>query len=410
MRENDEAIQRAERCGRHGGVIAIVARRRRGSGSPPFVRGANFSRPQNIHRLFPRRANGRYSREILMATRSTRGGLCVLTVAFLLLPSPAYAEPTSEDRAAAQSLFDEARNLVKAGRASEACPKLEESQRLDPGIGTQLNLADCYEKAGRTASAWALFLDAGEAARKTGDAKRESLATGNAKRLEPSLARVKIVVTGEIEGIVVKRDGRPLSRGALASALPTDPGKRVFEATAPGRRPVRVEIEVMPGRQTDVVIPALEKTSEAVVPPPASTSPAAVPSGGAATAPAPASREDKGPSGTQIGGLAAASVGVAALIGGTFLGLAAKSKNDDAKTSGCRPDGTSCTADALAQHDSAKSEASLATVAFIAGGVLVVGGAALFVLGSPRSKESASLYLVPSASGSSGGLMAGGTF
>jgi hypothetical protein len=308
------------------------------------------------------------------------------------------------------SLFDEARDLVRAGRANDACPKLEESQRLDPGIGTQLNLADCYEKAGRTASAWVLFLDAGDAARRSGDAKRESLAVGNAKRLEPSLARVRVVVP-DVEGIVVKRDGRPLSRGALASALPTDPGKRIFEAVAPGRRGVRVEIDVLPGRQTDVVIPALEKAADGVVAPiPAATSSSVAPPAPKPVAPVETAAEGKGLSGLQIGGIAAGGVGVVALVGGTVLGLAAKSKNDDAKKTGCHPDGTFCTSDALAQHDSAKSQASLATVAFVAGGVLVAGGAALFVFGAPRSKEAASLYLAPTGSGNSGGFIAGGTF
>src|SRR5258706_7527469 len=96
------------------------------------------------------------------------------------------------DPAAAQALFDQAKQLVAAQRYSEACPKLEESQRLDPGMGTLFHLADCDEHIGKTATAWAAFLDVAGQARSAGQQPRERIARERAAALEPTLARLPI--------------------------------------------------------------------------------------------------------------------------------------------------------------------------------------------------------------------------
>src|SRR5438445_10663209 len=64
------------------------------------------------------------------------------------------------DAAIAEALFQEGRKLVEQKHFSEACPKFAESQRLDPGIGTLLNLAACHELEGKTATSWSEFTQA----------------------------------------------------------------------------------------------------------------------------------------------------------------------------------------------------------------------------------------------------------
>src|SRR4051812_19346522 len=95
-------------------------------------------------------------------------GTAVL-LSLLATALPAHADASAAEQAAADALFNEAQRLVLAGRAAEACPKFVESQRLDPALGTILNLADCLEKIGQTASAWALFNDLQDTAQRAGD-------------------------------------------------------------------------------------------------------------------------------------------------------------------------------------------------------------------------------------------------
>ena len=81
----------------------------------------------------------------------------------------AAAAPVRAQSVEAEVLFQEGKKLLKEGKIAEACDKLEASDRLESSIGTLLNLADCREKTGQLASAWAAFVKAAQSAKRSGD-------------------------------------------------------------------------------------------------------------------------------------------------------------------------------------------------------------------------------------------------
>ena len=124
--------------------------------------------------------------------RKLSGFATMLALGIALAPA-AFAGDAST-QAAAEALFREGRALMQQGKYPEACQKLKESQRLDPGAGTLLNLAACYERGGQTASAWATYREAAASAARSGRKDWEATARERAHQLEPTLSSLTIDV------------------------------------------------------------------------------------------------------------------------------------------------------------------------------------------------------------------------
>src|SRR5688572_3120545 len=86
--------------------------------------------------------------------RWMRGPIAVLSLALM---TAFTATSASAQGIGADGLFDQGRKLMGDGNYALAAQKLEESHRLEPAPGTLLNLAECYVKLGRTASAWSTY-------------------------------------------------------------------------------------------------------------------------------------------------------------------------------------------------------------------------------------------------------------
>ncbi|HTR50112.1 MAG TPA: hypothetical protein VMJ10_05340 [Kofleriaceae bacterium] len=294
-------------------------------------------------------------------------------VALLATARAARADVPPEDAAKAVQLFDEGRKLLEAGQLDRACDMFAGSLKLDPEVGTKLNLADCRERQGQLAVAYRLFAEAEAEAAKTGKAGREKFAREHREALAAKTCRVTLhVAEPDRAGLVIELHAHALPRDAWAEQQVLEPGPLAVDATAPGRVAFHADLVATAGGLLEVQIPALavvaEHPQQSVEPvvPSRSWTPYYVAGGGGAL-----------------------------LVGSVALGLYAKSRYNDALTV-AEP----------AKNErihSAQTEANIATGIAIAGGVAVAAAVALYV----RSHHG--VVIAPTAGTASIGLAIAGS-
>lgn len=293
-------------------------------------------------------------------------GLMVLLV--VATTKPAAAQPDvqqpSEEEAAAQAAFDEGMRLMKAGHYEQACERIAKSLELDPGMAAQFRLAECYERLGRTASAWKNFTEVARLARAAGMEERERVAERRAERVQARLSTVTIDVpeeVAEVPGLQVKRNGVNVSRKLWGTPVPVDPGAVAIVVTAPGQEPWTAEI-VLEGDGAD----------ERVEVPPFG------PAGGGAS-----EVDEAGPSGQTVAGIVLAATGAAAMGAGVIIGVAAKPRYDESNEH-CQDD--LCDQEGIDIRDSVRTQGNVATAVFVIGAAALVGGTVLW-LTAPSEDE-----------------------
>jgi serine/threonine-protein kinase len=306
----------------------------------------------------------------------------MLLVSAALVPSaltaPSAVAAAGRDEVGARVLFAEGRRLADAGRYAEACLEFEESLRLDPGVGTSFNLADCEEHLGRTASAWARFLEVAAATK----LERQRVARARAAALEPRLARLAIEVRAPpAVGQIVERDGGPVGIAAWGIAVPVDPGPHLIASRAPGRKNWAQSVTVPDGPGTTVVsVPTLEARSGAdprlaLGSAPSTGAPAPLVDATASTSAKSASAATPAPAVGRwsLPVLALGALGAVGLTTGAALALAVSSENNEAMSL-CP--GSSCQdLDEKARHDGLVEDARSHRVLAVVGAG--VGAAAL---------------------------------
>lgn len=226
-------------------------------------------------------------------------------------------EPLESKARQAQALFDRGRDLMATGDTEQACPLLAESQRLDPGGGTLLNLAVCHEKQGRLATAWSEYHDALSASLRDDRRDRQALANERIRALDGRVPHLVVELPADWPGgAAVLVDGAELSKLAASTPLPVDPGPHEVTATAPGRTTWSTRLAgVTEGESVRIQVPPLALVPQA--PPLASSALSIAP-------PTPPARLSTGS--YVAGGVALAAWATMGITGG--LALAAQSSAD----------------------------------------------------------------------------------
>lgn len=314
---------------------------------------------------------------------------------------------------------------MEAGDYDTACPKLQKSFDLDPGVGTLLNLGRCYDLSGKYASAWSTYRDASAMARQEGQTAREEHARAEAKKMEPRLVRVQLQLADglrELPGFKLTQDGIELAVDAVVGeAIPIDAGSHEVVASADGYLPRTVKFEANEeGTTYPVFVDTLEQ--RAAAPPPVASEPEATPAEQEVQEePPPLMNQTETKQRSFTGPIILGSVGLGLAGIGTTFAFIAKGHDNTARSI-CEDEDDECNQDAIDEWEDqlgkAKSNATVAYIGWGLGGAAITGAVIWLVAGGPsRSGEKVSsgekmskVELTPVVGGNIWGLTARGTF
>jgi hypothetical protein len=310
---------------------------------------------------------------------------CLLLLALLVAwERDARCQPSTEDADTAKTLFYSGRQLMSEQRWTEACPQLERSEQLDPGKGTEFNLADCYEHIGRPAAALALFDRVAAESHASGQTEHEALARSRAEALSHRVPVLVLEVDGDarIDGLRVSVDGAPVLAEAWSAPMRVEPGKHSLAVGAVRHVPWEMTVTLADGETARVPVPRL-----AELPP----EPPEAPAPPLARMDVPLVPPPVGPALGEAGrdqrtvGLVLAGAGLLGLAtGGVFAALSVASHNEASQW--CSQTTNACTSQlGVDSRSAAMSHGNVATWLFVSAGA-VLGAGAVVWLTAPSSR------------------------
>lgn len=305
----------------------------------------------------------------------------ILSIAVTTFAPGAHAQSgEGAQTSAATTLWEQALEDMRRQDYASACPRIEEVTRLRPdGLGAKLKLAECYEGAGRLASAWAAYALVEPLAEKANQPERQKTAHDRVEALKPKLATLTIVVPETMRarpGLEIRCDDRVVEPAQWGVPLPVDRGRHVILVTATA---------MARGEQSEVIETDGTTRTVTIVQPASATPPVVK---------APASTKRSVAPAVVLGLLAAGGIGT-----GIGLVAAGSSKNSDATAvrenliahhGTCVPDwasfNTKVCADLQDKLEARDTFYNAAIGTFIVGGAAAAGTVLYLLWPSPQEK------------------------
>jgi hypothetical protein len=297
-------------------------------------------------------------------------------IAALFVATNAFAGENAGEQA--DHLFNEGRHTAETNDYARACKLFEESFRLDPAIGTLVNLGDCAEHLGEIERAFTAYKTA--AARMTPGDDRAARVHARIDHIEAHSAKLSLKVDDAPEGTVVTLDGATID--PRTSPIHVAKGAHVVLVTAVGFGGARFAItlgegesralSLTPGTALEAVLPTTTLTHD----------------------------ESHGPSWALPTAIVALGAGVASAWVGSLAGVVAIDRRD-VQSANCDASNRCTQAGVDAAHDGA-TWATTSTAAFVASGVLLAAGGTFLAIA--LTKHTTKIAFGP------GGLFLRGTF
>jgi hypothetical protein len=295
-----------------------------------------------------------------------RGLIAIVMVFFMAGSMAGVAAAQSSE---ADKLFEEGRQLMTAGKPAEACPKFEKSQELDPGRGTLINIAACYEAVGRLVDALSTFEEVAKEAAPAKDTKRLDASNERIAALKKRIPHLAVTLEENPppEDFELKIAGKDVTG---QTDVLVDPGDVEVVASAAGRESWRTTVTISETQTVPVDVPVL---------PVAKGDDGSGGGSGDTTHPPPSPTRTRKNHTRVMLGMSVAGGGVVAFAVSVGLAVSARGAYNKALDAHCGGRADGCDMIGLEQTRDARSNGNLATIIGSVGLAAIAGGVALWV-------------------------------
>lgn len=309
----------------------------------------------------------------------------------MLGPALADRPETADDK------FRKGKRLLNEKKYADACRTLEDSDKLDPAIGTKLNIGLCYEEWGKLATAWKWYSDAEQMAQRASDGRAAAI-RDRLKELDTAVPRLTISLPPgrSATGLTVKLDNVDLPAVQLGTEQRVNPGPHQIDYVVAGVKQTKV-IPVERGASSEVTLELPRFGTQLQPDAPSEPAEAAVSSEVGRT---------RRLIGMGVGGAGALAIGIAGIVV-----YRANTDYDHAIDNHCNGAKDMCDDIGMSATRNARSRANVATVMTIGGLAAVAGGLYIYLTAPTHAPSNEhALRVSPSFGAAGNGVVLSGAF